>query len=88
MIDDKHSPPPEKRIPLAERTFPKPTVSKGVLVIQYVTEGGTGKTYFRFVSPQKIEGFAGTAEEAEQRARALAAELKLEIHPDIMHVTT
>lgn len=82
---EKH---PDHKIPLAERTFAKRAPAKELLVIQYVTEAGTGKQYFRFMSPpNKLEGFASNAEEAYERALELARRLNLEIHDEIVHVT-
>lgn len=82
---EKH---PDHKIPLAERTFAQRPPAKELLVIQFVTEGGTGKTYFRFMSPpNKLEGFANNAEEAYERALEIAKRLNLEIHDEIVHVT-
>lgn len=79
---------PDHNIPLAERIFAKHRPVQHLLVIQYVTEIGTNKTYFRFMSPAaQIEGYAGTADEAYERALDLSAKLGLEIHDEIMYVT-
>lgn len=84
---EPHTPPVEN-IPLSERTFTKRPAAKDLLVIQYVTEGGTGRTYFRFIGPKGTqEGFASTAEEAAERATEVAQKLGLEIHDTIVQVT-
>lgn len=83
--NEKH---PEALIPLSERTFVARPPAKEVLVIQFVTENGTGKQYFRFMSPPNtLEGYASDAEEAYQRALAIAKRLNLDIHDEIVHVT-
>lgn len=84
-MSERHS---DTKIPLAERTFAQRKPAKEMLVIQYVTENGTGKTYFRFMSPpNNLEGFASNAEEAEARAIEISRRLGLEIHDEIVHVT-
>lgn len=77
---------PDHNIPLADRIFARPRPAQQLLVIQYVTEIGTNKTYFRFMSPEKIEGYAGTADEAYERAIELSKKLGIEIHSEIMHI--
>lgn len=82
---ERHS---DLKVPLAERTFTKRPAAKELLVIQYVTENGTGKSYFRFMAPpNKVEGWAGTADEAYPKAIEIAQKLGLEIHDEIVHVT-
>lgn len=79
---------PEHQIPLAERKFATRQPAKELLVIQYVTENGTGKSYFRFMAPPaKIEGFANNADEAYERALEISRRLNLEIHDEIVNVT-
>lgn len=60
---------------------------KGVLVVQYVTEIGTDKKYFRIVSPTKIEGYGASAEDTYEKAIKLAKELDLELHDDVVYIS-
>lgn len=78
---------PELSIPLAERKFKMPPKNKPLLVIQYVTEIGTERSYFRFMGPNKVEGHAGTAEEAYERVQEIADRLGYEIHSEIVPIT-
>lgn len=88
-MDNERQSPPVERIPLSKQTFErvKPP-SKPLLVIQYVTENVTGKTYFRFIDPKgNLQGAAQTAEEAYERAIETAKKLDMEIYEDVVHVT-
>ena len=83
-MENRH---PDHNIPLAQRVFSRLAPPKGSLVIQYVSEIGTNKRYFRFMSmPNQIQGHASTPEEAEAKALEIAKRLDLEIHDQIVHV--
>jgi hypothetical protein len=86
MTNEQLTPPMSQRNAQSADRF-SDKVSREVLVIQYCTERGTGKKYFRFLSSKAIEGYAQNAEEANDRAIAIAKRLNLAIHDDVIHVT-
>jgi hypothetical protein len=87
MLEESQS--PKHQLPkLSDRVFNARHASKPLLVIQFVTENVTGKTYFRLISPNgKIEGWAGTAEEAAPLAENISKRLGLEIHDEIIAIS-
>ena len=86
MTKDEFAPPmPQRNAQSADRFSNR--ASKELLVIQYCTERGTGKTYFRFVSSKGVEGYAQDAEEPNEHALEIAKRMNLEIHNDVINVT-
>ena len=86
MTKDELTPPMSQRNTQSIGRFSN-RFTKELLVIQYCTERGTGKTYYRFVSPKGVEGYAQNAEEPNEHALAIAKRMNLEIHNDVIHIT-
>ena len=86
MTKDELTPPMSQRNAQSADRFSN-KVSKELLVIQYCTERGTGKTYFRFMSSKGVEGYAQNAEEPNEHALEIAKRMDLEIHNDVIHIT-
>lgn len=87
MLEENQTP-KHNHPPLSERIFADRPASKNTVVVQYVTENVTGRTYFRFVAPSgNVEGYAGTAEDAVPRLEEISKRLGLEIHDEVIYIT-